>query len=369
MQLLKPDPIGVSAQPKARKHKKLLSLIQKHKKVAAIILLAVVLLAGVIIFLITSNKGEQQFDTISKKSNNAKTAYHAELTGKKVDSKSAVDQAVTAIMIENSPDSRPQSGLKDSGVVFEAIAEGGITRFLVLYQTEKPQLVGPVRSLRIYYVDWLTPFEASVAHVGGAQNALDLVRGGGYRDIDQFFNGGYYWRASDRWAPHNVYTSFEKLDALNQARGYTTSKFTGWPRQAGKAAKEPTATTINMTVSSPTFSPRYVYDKESNKYLRYHQDGEAHIDREQGQIAPDTVIAIKVHEQLASDGYREDIQSTGNGKAYIFQNGTVVEGTWRKSSREAQLEFLDASGKAIKLNRGQTWITAVPEGGGGVVWQ
>ena len=107
-------------------------------------------------------------------------------------------------MIENSPDARPQSGLKAAGVVYEAIAEGGITRFMALYQTSKPELIGPVRSLRMYYLDWFAPYSASIAHVGGSLNALTEARSGKYRDLDQFFNSQTYWRASDRYAPHNV---------------------------------------------------------------------------------------------------------------------------------------------------------------------
>ena len=366
--MLKPDPIGSAAADKHPKQK--LAFIKRHWKIEVAVLVAAIIIGAGIFYLVSQNSKPDDFGTISKKSNDAKPVYYAELTGKKVEKENQKTSAVTAIMIENSPDARPQSGLKDSGVVYEAIAEGGITRFLALYQTEKPQLIGPVRSVRLYYVDWLTPYQASVAHVGGSAAALALVRGGSYRDIDQFFNSAYYWRAADRYAPHNVYTSFEKLDALNQAKGYTKSEFTGWPRQSGKAAAEPNATNIHVVISGPLYNSTYAYDAASNQYLRSHEYGGAHVDREQGQIAPDTVIVMKVDQSKTyEDGYRESIATVGSGAAYIFQNGTVVECTWSKTSREAQIEFKDAEGKAIKLNRGQTWITAVPNSGGGVSWQ
>ena len=98
--------------------------------------------------------------------------YYSLLTGEEVKDEAATKQAVTAIMIENSPDARPQSGVKQAGIVYEAIAEGGITRFLTLHQQDKPQMIGPVRSLRMYYVDWLAPYNASIAHVGGSAAAL-----------------------------------------------------------------------------------------------------------------------------------------------------------------------------------------------------
>jgi hypothetical protein len=272
-------------------------------------------------------------------------------------------------MIENSPDARPQSGLKQAGVVYEAIAEGGITRFLAIYQEAKPQLIGPVRSVRMYYVDWAAPYNASIAHVGGSAAALAEVRNGSYRDIDQFFNGAYYWRATDRYAPHNVYTSFAKLDELNAKKGYKESTFKGFPRADGKASATPDATSIDMDISGVLYNTHYNYDAASNTYLRNIAGGPS-LDREEGQIAPSVVIAIKVDMSLImEDGYRESITTTGSGVAEIFQNGTVTTGTWSKSSRTSQIQFLDAAGKEIPLNRGQTWITAIPNDSGDVTWQ
>lgn len=295
--------------------------------------------------------------------------YYSPLTGAQVPNEAATKQAVTAIMIENSPDARPQSGMKQAGVVYEAIAEGGITRFLTIHQEDKPQLIGPVRSLRMYYVDWLAPYDASVAHVGGSAAALAEVRNGTYRDIDQFFNAGTYWRATDRYAPHNVYTSFEKLDALNASKGYTSSTFTGFARTDGKASKTPDATSVAINFSSSTYNTRYTYDATSNTYARS-QGGAPHLDREEGQISPSVVIAMHVDMSLVmEDGNRESITTSGSGKATIFQNGIATEATWKKANRAGQLEFVDASGTIIPLVRGQTWIAAVPNGSGSVSWQ
>lgn len=295
--------------------------------------------------------------------------YYSPLTGKIVNNEDDTKMAVTGIMIENSPDARPQSGLKDSGIVFEAIAEGGITRFLVLYQQEKPQLIGPVRSLRLYDADWAAAFDCSIGHIGGSARALAEVRNGNYRDIDQFFNSKYYWRASDRYSPHNVYTSFEKIDALNSSKGYTTSNFTGFERIDGKASETPNATEINVTISSFLYNSIYYYNSISNSYER-HQGGAPHLDREQGQISPNVIIVMKVDENtVLEDGYRENITTIGSGEAVIFQNGTVINATWNKESKTSQIFFTDTEGRVIPLVRGQTWITAIPNDKGSVSWQ
>jgi hypothetical protein len=295
--------------------------------------------------------------------------YYSPLTGNQVDNDAVTTQPVTAIMIENSPDARPQSGLKDSGVVFEAIAEGGITRFLVLYQEQKPQLIGPVRSVRMYYVDWLAAFNASVAHIGGSAAALAEVRNGSYRDIDQFFNAASYWRATDRYAPHNVYTSFEKLDALNASKGYTSSTFTGFTRKDSDKASIAAGTAVQVVISSALFNSSYAYNATTNTYDRS-QAGAPHTDRESGQISPRVVIVIKATQStVLEDGYRQQISTIGTGAATIFQDGTVQEVTWSKASKTDQITFTDVEGKDVPLARGQTWITAVPSDTGSVAWQ
>lgn len=347
---------------------------RQHKKLAIIISVAAVLLigGGVTTALYLMNRPSEPAPSpqvAEPEPAPEPPKFYSPLTGTLVDTEADTKDLVTAIMIENSPNARPQSGLKNSGVVFEAIAEGGITRFLVLYQQEKPQLVGPVRSLRMYYVDWLAAFNPSVAHIGGSAAALREVRNGNYRDIDQFFNAGAYWRATDRYAPHNVYTSFERLDALNSAKGYNESNFTGFTRKDSEAAATPTATKMNVTISSVLFNSSYVYDAETNLYNRS-QGGAPHTDREAGQIAPRVVIVMKVPTQTVfEDGYRQQINTIGSGAATIFQDGTVKEVTWSKASKTTQMTFKDAEGKDVPLARGQTWITAVPADTGAVTWQ
>lgn len=345
--------------------------VRGHKRLVILLsLLTVILIAGGV-FLLLNNKTDTPAARAMAKVDiiTLPEKFYSPLTGEEVKDEAATKQAVTAIMIENSPDARPQSGIKQAGVVYEAIAEGGITRFLTLHQQDKPQLIGPVRSLRMYYVDWLAPYNASVAHVGGSAASLAEIRNGNYRDIDQFFNGGYYWRATDRYAPHNVYTSFEKLDALNASKGYKESSFTGFSRVDGKASKEPNATNVTINISGPLYNTTYTYDATSNRYNRF-LAGEPHNDREEGQITPSVVIALKVDMiHVLEDGYRESVTTTGSGGAVIFQNGTAIESTWHKADRGAPLTFTDAAGKDIPLIRGQTWILAVPNGSGSVSWQ
>ena len=266
---------------------------------------------------------------------------------------------ITGVMIENSLDARPQSGLAQASVVFEAIAEGGITRFLALFQDTQPDNVGPVRSSRPYYLQWALGFDATYGHVGGSPEALDAIKSWGVKDMDQFYNGSSYHRISTRYAPHNVYTSLATLSQLEASKGYGASTFKGWLRKADTPLATPTAKTIDLAISGPTYNAHYDYDVASHTYKRS-EGGSAHLDADsQVQISPKVVIALVMAYQLQSDGYHSDYTTLGSGQAYVFQDGAVTIGSWNKADNASPLSFLDSAGKPLALNAGQTWLSAV----------
>ncbi|MEX1995435.1 MAG: DUF3048 domain-containing protein [Candidatus Saccharimonadales bacterium] len=323
-----------------------------------------IVLAGTASALLWWKTGSGPISTFSHK-NTTKPAEPilSPLTGVEVPAELA-KRPVTAIMVENSLAARPQSGLRSAGIVFEAIAEGGITRFLVLFQESDPKYVGPVRSLRPYYIDWAVPFDAGIAHVGGSPQALKQIRKKGMKDLDQFFNPGSYWRVSSRSSPHNVYTSFDKLDKLNKSKGFKTSNFTSWPRKKDAKIATPTASTIDFSISSALYNVRYSYDAKSNSYYR-RMGGEKHTatikerDLKPKQLHPKVIIALVMDYGLASDGHHSTYDTAGGGKAYIFQDGGVTVGVWKKKSRESQFRFLTTENQPISLNAGQAWVTIV----------
>lgn len=368
MKKLMPSYRLLEAHYKHHKHR-FLTWVSLHKKLASLYgaLIVLALLSGTLGLYSAAHKKQQPQKPIMAAITQKLPPIpppppkpRSPLSGMEVDNDSIAKRQVTAIMIENSPAARPQSGIKTAGVVFEAIAEGGITRFLTLFQESRPGLIGPVRSLRPYYIDWLAPFDAAVAHVGGSYNALNEIRSGLYKDIDQFFNGNSYWRAGDRYAPHNVYTNFDKLDDLNKSKGYTASNFTGFARKAAAPVAVSDASKIDIDISSADFAAHYDYDKPTNSYPRS-EGGQVHNDREGGQLTPKVVVVIKVPMHTGfEDGYREQMDTFGSGPAYVFQDGTVTQGTWDKPNRTTQMSFKDGGGKVVTFNPGQTWITAIP---------
>jgi hypothetical protein len=344
------------------------------------------LIIGVVVLLLAAAGAAiwaQTHTSVKAVQNKAKTVYHkpapkapitvaSTLSGLPVDP--AVNQRpVTGVMIENSPDARPQSGLDQASVVFEAIAEGGITRFLTLFQDTQPDYLGPVRSARPYYVQWCMGFDCSLGHVGGSPEALQDIKSWGTKNLDQFANAGAYQRISSRYAPHNVYTSTAQLNQLEASKGYGASSFTGFPRKADKPYKAPpsgTAATdtrtpanlIDMNISGYYYNTHYDYDAATNSYKRSEGGGShmsLHKDGTSVQIQPKVLVVMVMQYGLEADDHHSQYNVIGTGQAFVFQDGTATPATWAKTDMKSQVTFADTHGKPIPLNAGQTWLTAL----------
>lgn len=338
------------------------------KKEWAIIVILILLIGGGVVYALTRPAPVKPVAIIKPviKVAPKPTLVASTLSGLMV-APSVNKQAVTGVMIENSDQARPQAGLSQAGVVFEAIAEGGITRFLALYQDTAPSNVGPIRSARPYYLQWLLGFDGSLAHVGGSPDALSDIQVWGVKDLNEFYNANSYHRISTRQAPHNVYTSIAALNQLETSKGYTSTNFTGFPRKAESPSKSPTTKSININISWADYAVHYDYDSATNSYNRS-EAGAPMVDSNSGaQLSPKVVVAIVVPlTRGALDGtgaYYSDYNVIGSGTAYIFQDGNETTGQWAKTSAGSQIAFTDSSGNVIKLNPGQTWLTAVASSG------
>ncbi|MBW3537999.1 DUF3048 domain-containing protein [Candidatus Parcubacteria bacterium] len=279
------------------------------------------------------------------------------------------ERPVSAVIIENHPNARPQSGLGQAGVVYEALAEGGITRFMALYLEQRAPALGPIRSVRTYFVDWALEFDAPVAHVGGNADALDLVAPLGLKSLTQFAHPGSYYRSRDRFAPHNAYTSSDLLDQLLAKLGFNQpAKFKPSPRKpdsppaAGTAA---TAPTIGINYSYRGFQVEYRYDAATNSYARF-MAGAPHVDRNDGkQIMAKNVVVqyMPTRYGVTRIGEATVIMGTpGSGQAVVFRDGGAVTGTWSKASHRERTVLKDTTGAEIPLNAGNTWYSIVPVG-------
>ena len=289
------------------------------------------------------------------------------LTGLQV-SPDVAKQPIVGVIIENHPDARPQSGLSQAGVVYEANAEGGITRFEAFFEDALPAVMGPVRSLRTYFLDWGLEFNAPVAHAGGNADALDEVSPLGMKDINALYGGPsqFFYRTTDRFAPHNLYTSDKLLSQALATYGFNKpSSFTPSPRQADKPLATPTHPSIHINFSYSGYQVDYTYVAATNDYAR-NLAGTPHIDRNTGQQIH--VKNIVIESMPTSYGFTRIgeqtviMQTVGHGQGVVLRDGDAIPVTWSKSSRTARTQLLDASGKDVPLDAGNTWYEIVPSG-------
>ena len=331
--------------------------------------------------------------------NTENAAALSPLTGEILADGATVNDPTYCIQTPNGLDgARPQAGLTEAGVVFEAIAEAGITRFAAIYQDPSSAVIGPIRSLRLYYLEWDTPFDCTIVHAGGADDAIMALQSGGYREIDENYNDMYRSNVGGRlW--NNLFTTSSNLarataGETSNAQGFSrmTPEESGRARVDAEAAQilnitEPAegdtskieAEVANISIDfggAADFSVIYDYNADNNTYARSYASGATHdvyecTSEDLGnqapeqvcsltQLSPSVVIAMVVKESKASDNYHEDITTIGTGDAYIFQNGTVIEGSWGKASVADQIKFFDENGDEVKLAVGQTFVSAIP---------
>lgn len=318
-------------------------------------------------------------------------------------------------MIENNAESRPVFGLAYADVVYEAVAEGGITRYMgvfycgVVADTIK---AAPIRSARVYFINMAAGYgpNPTFLHYGGANDfcpscpggvkprgdidktvnayalldKLGWVNGRSGNDMDGQSNVGFpvLERNQNRlgadktlaWE-HSVVADLDKVFAEAEKRGYAAEDSNGkawidgfkkWLFQEGKAAGTPTAGNIKFSFwdNQPDYDVEWKYDSASNSYKRYN-GGQPHSEYilDKPQVSANNVVVMFATEKGPVDKEKHMYYEViGTGKALIFQNGEVITGTWSKPSVLDREVFYDTNGKEVSMVRGPVWVEIVPSG-------
>ncbi|MFH1536378.1 MAG: DUF3048 domain-containing protein [Patescibacteria group bacterium] len=271
------------------------------------------------------------------------------------------------IVIENFVSVRPQAGLGDANLVYEVLAEGGITRFLAVYASgDHIDLIGPVRSARHYLVDLSEEYHGIFAHIGGSPQALGILNVNDYlTDLNQFGYSQYYWRDENLDAPHNLFTSsdfmlFAQRDLLteDQEGEYDAWKFKEEALMKNRPTEEKY---VKVNFSSSSYEVEWKYDADSNEYLRFN-GGVEHLDKNsEEQLAVSNIVVQYAETSLLEENTgRLDIKTLGEGDMIVFQDGAYIEGTWKKEERGDRTKFYDSFDEEIEFNPGKTWVEIVP---------
>jgi hypothetical protein len=281
---------------------------------------------------------------------------------------------VVAVMLDDHRDARPQSGRAAADVVWPAPAEGGIPRFMALFSSKAPKEIGPVRSARLYFIAWAAEQGAVYTHAGGSPGALgELYRTGDGQTVWNIeglgYVGGPFWRSTDRWAPHNLYTSSKALAGVVKDRGYSPASaqpvFTFAPPVGDPAHGDK----FRLAFSYGGTEVTYRFDPESRTYPRAENGVPTTDGATGGAVRPTNVVVISMPFGPAADGTghgRLDAGLIGEGQALVFRAGELVKGTWRKAAFDAPTELLapgpDGQLAPIALVPGQTFVQVVPTG-------
>lgn len=254
-----------------------------------------------------------------------------------------------AVVINNHPEARPQSGLQHATIVYEFLAEGGITRLLAIFDTTTDVVIGPIRSLRPYFAVQAIEHGGIIAHSGYSDRTKDIIKSLRIREIT---SSTYLSRDSSRKAPHNLYTSIYKL---YQARGESpVTKIT--PNPPNMPPSEGVGTTIEVNYSSAN-KVSYQYNEAKETYLRF-VNGKPHTDREtKKQCSIRRVILRKnVHTNVSGTNL-VNIDLAGSGQATLYELGNKYEIRWQKSNGTTSYTF--SNGTPVDFTLGNTWIQVV----------
>ncbi len=298
------------------------------------------------------------------------------LTGERVDANEAeswIGQRPLAVMINNHIDARPQSGLIYADLVYEIVAEGGITRLVPFFLSETPEKIGPVRSTREYYLVLVKELgDAMLMHIGWSPQALTAIETWPVRSLGR--GGGSFWRDNPRnvATEHTAYVNGVELRQRAVELGWEgVREFKVWEFKDSKGYESyPAASHLEIDFwHKGDYSAIFDYDEKSNVYLRsmgYDAGGNPieHRDQETNeQIAISNIIVQFVKESpIPNDPKgRLDYELVGSGTGLVFLDGVVIDITWSKEDRDSRTIFYDTDGQEITFNRGMFWISVVPD--------
>lgn len=283
-----------------------------------------------------------------KKSNK----YISKYTGEYVDEITYKNTPFMAI-IENSKPSRPQSGLNCADIVYETSAEGGIPRFIALFQKNPCKKIGPIRSARNYFIDIANEYNLPFAHCGGSSEALNRITQNHEKSINEIAHGDYFVRDKNRKPPHNLYTSSYELEKFIKKQNYNKSNYNlNFNKTYWENANLSQANKVNIKLNDYY---KTSYSFKNNKYIKSMDDVISIDALDNNPVYCNNIVIQITNITLQEDNLHLNIRLKGKGKAYVISNGKFKKAQWLKEKNNSKTILLDEDGNSIPLCPGKTW--------------
>ena len=343
-----------------------MSRMEKRKNKSKILLpiIIVLIIAAVIgIVLITKkdNTNNQSQETTAGTENTQSTPAPER---EEVQIYSGTERPI-AVMIDNNTNAWPHGGLNDAYMVYEIIVEGGESRLMALFKGANLEKIGPVRSSRHYFLDYVMENDALYAHYGCSYIAESDIPALGINNINGMVESSTYWRDNTKVAPHNAVTNTEKLLAAANRKGYRTTSDTDSVLnytskevvlEDGKEAK-----TITIPYSSYNVV-KYTYNEDTKTYTRYSK-GKKQTEWVTGKdiTTKNIIITFAKNYTVSGSDVLQELENKGTLKGYYITNGKAIEITCEKADRASQTIYKDLQGNEIKVNDGNTYIEIQPK--------
>jgi hypothetical protein len=340
-------------------------LTPRTKKILAVVgtVVAVLAISGVVL-AVTGGNDKQAAPTTRATTTLAPTTTKAPpvapLTGLVDPSGASLTRPAMTVKVENTPDSRPQAGIDQADVVYEEVVEGNITRFVTIFNSQIPDTIGPVRSVRQQDPDIVWPIGGIFAYSGGTQDNVDLINAAPVHAVDETAgapSGAMVRNAPGqppRDAPHNLYANGPKLLALGGDPKPPPPLFQYLPATAPAAVGTPVQSARIGFVQG--YDPTYTWDAASHTWKRS-QSSVPFTVVGGAQVAPANVVVQFTDYAGVSNG-----QTVGQGEVWIFSDGVLRKGTWVRPDKTQPARYVDAAGQPILLRPGSTWVELLPTG-------
>lgn len=337
-------------------------------KIWIILLVAIIIIAGIVLAVKVANdkKGTDSKAQDETKQTSAENKPEKQLKIVDVNSTSRP----YAVMINNNHAAWPQCGVQDAYIVYEIIAEGGITRMMALYKDQDTAKIGSIRSSRHYFLDYANENDAIYVHWGASPQAYSKL--GSMDSLDGIaLEGSVFFRdrTLNRDYEHTGFTSMENVKSYAERQGYTrpTNKdlllnYSVDEIDMASIENAEVANEVDIRYSD-YHTTSYEYDEENKVYKRS-MSGRANVDLETGeQYTAKNIIIYKVRNYTLNDGEgkgRQELDNIGNGEGYFVTGGYVIPITWEKSSHNEQTVYKYENGEELKVNDGNTFIQICP---------